>query len=76
MSLTIERVAVPSLLRTLNALTGILDKGAAFAEEKGIDPEALLNARLIADMHLQILTEKTEGSKMMLSLSDKPNRPI
>ena len=51
MSLTIERVFVPSLLRTLNALNGILDKGAAFAQEKGIEPEVLLNARLIADMH-------------------------
>lgn len=51
MSLTIERAAIPTFTRSLKALSGILSKGATYAEAKGIDPEVLVNARLSADMH-------------------------
>ena len=43
-------LTVPVFIRGLNALSGLLDKGAAFAAEKGIDPATLTGAQLIADM--------------------------
>ena len=43
-------LTVPVFIRGLNALSGLLDKGSAFAAEKGIDPATLTGAQLIADM--------------------------
>jgi len=37
--------------RTLGSLARLLDKGAAFASEQGLDPESILDWRLIVDMH-------------------------
>src|ERR1700712_704482 len=37
--------------RTLGSLAHLLDKGAAFAESQGLDPDAILDWRLIDDMH-------------------------
>ena len=37
--------------RTLGSLAHLLDKGAAFAESQGLDPESILDWRLIDDMH-------------------------
>ena len=51
MSLTVDRIAVPTMIRTLNALKGILEKGEAFAAASGIEPADIVNARLIDDMH-------------------------
>lgn len=43
-------LTVPAFTRGLRNLSGILEKGAAFAAEKGIDPLTLAQARLIEDM--------------------------
>ncbi|MES2158824.1 MAG: DUF1993 domain-containing protein [Pseudomonadota bacterium] len=43
-------LTVPVFVRGLRALSGLLDKGAAFAGEKGVDPLTLTGAQLIADM--------------------------
>ncbi len=51
MSLTVERTAIPTFVRSLKALQGILSKGAAYAEAKDIDASVLVNSRLSADMH-------------------------
>ena len=64
MSLTVDRIAVPTMKRTLNALKGLLEKGEAFATAKGIDPAEILNARIIDDMHpltrqIQMVTDTT-----------------
>ena len=37
--------------RTLGSLAHLLDKGAAFASEQGLDPDAILDWRLVDDMH-------------------------
>lgn len=37
--------------RTLNSLAHLLDKGTVFATEIGVDPESILDWRLIDDMH-------------------------
>ena len=43
-------LTVPVFIRGLRNLSAILEKGAAHAEEKGIDPLTLTQARLIGDM--------------------------
>jgi hypothetical protein len=50
MSFTIYAAAVPPMLRMLNNLSAILDKAAAHAEARKIDPDVLLNMRLSPDM--------------------------
>lgn len=50
MATALYDLTVPMFIRGLNALSGVLDKGAAFAAEKGIDPATLTGAQLIADM--------------------------
>ena len=42
--------SIPDFIRTLNALSGILEKGAASAQARKIDPLVLTNARLAPDM--------------------------
>jgi hypothetical protein len=44
------QASVPVFQRTLGALDAILDKAAAYATERKIDPAALLSARLYPDM--------------------------
>jgi hypothetical protein len=50
MSFSMSKTLLPSLELTLNALSGVLDKGQAFAAAKKIDPSVLLNYRLAPDM--------------------------
>ncbi|HEY4112955.1 MAG TPA: DUF1993 domain-containing protein [Rhizomicrobium sp.] len=50
MPLSMYRASAPVLVTALNGLGVILDKGAAFAEAKKIDPSVLINARLYPDM--------------------------
>ncbi|RWX76553.1 DUF1993 domain-containing protein [Neorhizobium lilium] len=50
MSLTLYDISVPVFLRALGNLTEILKKGEAFADEKGIAHQDLLQARLYEDM--------------------------
>jgi hypothetical protein len=45
------QASVPVFSRQLRALSAILDKAAAHAEAKKIDPSALLQARLFPDMY-------------------------
>ena len=66
MSFTIYQASVPYLLRTLGALSKILDKAAAHCEARKIDPSVLVNYRLAADMHplsrqIQIATDQVKG---------------
>jgi hypothetical protein len=50
MSLTVHSISVPVFARTLANLSALLDKAAAFAEAKKIDPKVLLEMRLAPDM--------------------------
>jgi hypothetical protein len=51
MSLSVYEASVPVFVRNLNMLDRLLDKAAAFAEAKKIEPSVLLNARLAPDMY-------------------------
>jgi len=51
MAISMYDIAIPSFTKHLDALDAIIDKAAAYAEAKKIDPEALLWARLYPDMY-------------------------
>ena len=62
MSLTIERIAIPTFKRSLLAISAFMVKGEAYTKEQGIDPSVLVNASLAEDMHplsrqIQMLTD-------------------
>jgi hypothetical protein len=66
------QASVPVFQRTLGALDAILDKAAAYAEERKIDPAALLSARLYPDMfaltrQVQIATDHAKGAPARLA---------
>ena len=50
MAISMYQVSVPVFLKTLANLAAILDKGAAFAATRKIDPSVLLAYRLAPDM--------------------------
>jgi len=50
MPVSMYSVSVPVFMQHLNGLSGVLDKAAAFAEAKKVDPSVLLNTRLTPDM--------------------------
>jgi uncharacterized protein len=50
MPLAISETCVPLYLQMLSALSGVLDKAAAHAEARKIDPAVLLSMRLYPDM--------------------------
>ena len=50
MTISMYKVSVPVFLRHLNALNGVLDKAAAFAEARKLDQAVLLGLRLYPDM--------------------------
>jgi hypothetical protein len=50
MMTSMYQTSIPTFIRVLNNLVAILEKGAAHAEARKIDPAVLLNARLFPDM--------------------------
>ncbi len=51
MTISMYQASVPPLVRSLNNLAAILQKGVAHAEAKKIEPSVLINSRLFPDMH-------------------------
>jgi len=50
MSFSMSQASLPVFEIALNALSGVLDKAAAFAAAKKVDPSVLLGSRLAPDM--------------------------
>ncbi len=50
MTISMYQSSVPVFIRMLNNLVGVLEKAAAHAEAKKIDPAVLINFRLYPDM--------------------------
>jgi hypothetical protein len=69
------QVSVPVFLRNLNALAGVLDKAAAFAEAKKFDQAVLLSTRLYPDMFPlnvqvgQVCTHAARGVAMLSGMA-------
>ena len=78
MPLSMYQASLPVFIRALTNLSAILDKGAAFAEAKKIDPAILVNARLAADMfplarQVQIATDVSKGAAARLAGVEVPS---
>jgi hypothetical protein len=77
MTISMYQACVPPLLRTLGNLAGILDKAAAHAAAKKIDPAVLIGSRLYPDMfplarQVQIASDNAKGSAARLAGIDPP----
>lgn len=80
MSLSMYQASVPVFQRTLNSLAVLLEKGAAFAEARKIDPSVLLNSRLAPDMfpllrQVQIASDTAKGAGARLADIAIPSFP-
>ena len=80
MALTIYDMSIPALVRALNNLTALLDKGAAYAEAKKFDVAVLVQSRLYPDMHplakqVQISCDTAKGAAARLAGVDPPSHP-
>ena len=78
MTLSMYQASVPVFLRAFDNLSAILDKGAAFAAAKKIDPSVLINARLAPDMfalarQVQIASDTVKGCVARLAGIDIPS---
>lgn len=78
MSLSMYQASIPVFVRMFGNLSAILDKAAAYAEAKKIDPAVLLNARLAPDMHplirqVQIASDSAKGCAARLAGVDIPS---
>ncbi len=77
MTLSMQQMSVPIFAKTLGNLSAILDKAAAHAEAKKIDPSVLLAARLFPDMfpllrQIQLAGDFAKGSVARLAGLEPP----
>jgi hypothetical protein len=78
MTISMYSASVPMIKTLLTALSAVLDKGAAFAEAKQIDPSVLITDRLAPDMlplskQVQIATDMARGGVARLSGQEMPS---
>jgi len=78
MTISMYSASVPTFIRTLTNLAGILEKAQAYAETKKIKPEVLLNARLFPDMfaltrQVQITSDFAKGTVARLAGIEPPS---
>lgn len=78
MTISMYSASVPTFIRTLTNLAGILEKAQAHAETKKIKPEVLLNARLFPDMfaltrQVQIASDFAKGTVARLAGIEPPS---
>ena len=77
MSFSLSKASIPVFEIGLTALSGILDKGAAFAAAKKIDPSVLLNTRLSPDMfplgrQVQVVADQAKNGMARLAGVEPP----
>ena len=80
MSISPYELSIPTFQRGFAVLSKLLDKAEAFAEEKKIKPEILVNARLSPDMlslagQIQRLSDTAKGAASRLTSTDAPSFP-
>jgi hypothetical protein len=51
MTVSMYKISVPIFVQFLTSLSAVLDKAAAFAEARKVEPSVLLNTRLAPDMY-------------------------
>jgi uncharacterized protein len=77
MTISMYQASIPPMVRALNNLVAILEKGAAHAETKKIDPTVLINTRLYPDMfplckQVQIVSDVTRRGAARLAGLEAP----
>jgi hypothetical protein len=77
MAISMYRASVPIFLQMLPAMSGCLDKAAAYAAAKKVDPAVLLQSRLYPDMfplvrQVQIATDFAKGTVARLAGLEPP----
>jgi hypothetical protein len=77
MSITLYQASIPVFIRMLGNLSAILDKAAAHAEAKNINPAIFVNARLAPNMYplsrqVQIATDMVKGCGARLAGIEVP----
>ncbi len=80
MSLSMYQASIPVFIRMMGNLSAILEKAAAYAEAKKIDPSVLINARLAPDMRplsfqIQTASDMAKGCAARLAGIDAPSFP-
>lgn len=80
MALTIYHLSIPAFIRGLGVLSKLLDKAEAFAQEKGISADDLVNARLAPDMltlagQVQRVSDTSKGLVGRLTSIEVPRFP-
>src|SRR5688500_5847900 len=78
MSFSMHDITVPVFCQTLTALGGVLDRATAHCAARGLDPQSLIEARLIADMqpfafHMAAVNNNSVGAGARLR--GEPNAP-
>lgn len=78
MTLSMYKASIPVFVHNLNNLSAILDKAAAYAEKKKIEPSVLINARLAPDMfplsrQVQIASDIAKGGAARLAGAEIPS---
>lgn len=77
MTISMYQASVPTLIRMLNNLSAILEKSAAHAAARKIDPAVLTNSRLYPDMlplarQIHIATDQAKGCGARLAGIEAP----
>lgn len=77
MKLSMYQASVTAFIRQLHNLAAILEKGAAHADAKKIDPKVLINSRLFPDMfplarQVQIATDTARAGAARLAAVEVP----
>jgi hypothetical protein len=72
------QATVPTFVRALNSLAAILEKGAAHAQARKIDPDTLLNTRLFPDMfplvkQVHVANDAARGGAARLAGAEVPS---
>ena len=80
MSISPYHLSIPTFQRGFAVLSKLLDKAEAFAEERKIKSEILVNARLAPDMlslagQIQRLSDTAKGAAARLTGTDAPSFP-
>ena len=77
MNISMYQASVPTMIRALNNLAAVLEKGAAHCEAKKIDPSVMVTARLFPDMlplskQVQIASDTAKGAGARLAQMEPP----
>ena len=78
MTISMYKASVPVFLQFLTSLSAVLDKAAAYAEAKKVEPAVLLNTRLAPDMfplvrQVRAATDHAINAGGRLSGADMPS---